>query len=165
MTVKIELCLNAEEIKSVLFHPDIWPCISDDGMTQEQFSFDFNSHYYLKVVADGKLAGFYVIHALNSATVFIHANILPDYRKKYAKESGIKVLQFLDNMLGEGHQKIIAHIPEIYPNVLHFTLNQGFTEEGRLTKAYWHKGKLYDIHILAMPRTDIRGKTHGNRCT
>ena len=152
----VKKSFNPDVIKSVLFEPQIWDCIAEDGQVQSHFMVDFNVNCFLTLTTEaGELAGLYILHPHNGATLIIHAHVLPSFREKYAFISGQAILKYIKESMPPKYQKIIAFIPEIYPNVYHFTRKHGFKDEGLLTKAYRKNNKLHDIHLLGMMRADI----------
>ncbi len=150
-----------EDIIKILKDPDIWETIADHDVDKDSYQIDHNGHVYLAVANGLDVIGLYVLHAHNSATLVIHANILKKYRKEFATRSGELALSWLDHYMPDKYQKVIAEIPEIYEQVYHFARNRGFEDEGRLTKAYWKNDKLYDIHILGMSREAISNRYRG----
>ena len=158
MGVSIEQIWDVKLIYSVLKDPRIWKTISNDGQTSDKFviNVDAEDYYYLAVAHSNICIGIYVLHPFNDCTLEIHANILPEYRKEFATQSGEKVLEWFDKNAPEKYQKLIARIPEIYPEVYHFTLNRGFSDEGRLIKGCRKKGNLCDLHILGLERSALK---------
>ena len=154
MGVSIEQTWDENLIYSILKDPDIWADISDDYSDIAKFQIDpkLDGYYFLAVWSGMTCIGLYILHPFNNVTLEIHANILPAHREKCAKDSAKAVLQWIDEYIPERYQKLIARIPECYPHVYHFTLNNGFNDEGRLVKAYQEDGELYDIHILGLER-------------
>lgn len=105
------------------------------------------------VLSDNELIGLYRLHQLGSVTHQIHAMILPDKRKEYAKESGRVILQWcLDNL---DFKKLIAEIPAKYMNVYHFTKGQGFKDEGINRMSFMKDGELWDKYNLGMTRQEV----------
>ncbi len=154
--VKMARSYNPDVIKSVLFNPEIWDAISEDGQSQANFVVDFNENIFLAVLTeDDELAGLYILHPFNGATLQIHANMLPSFREKYAQSSGKVVLEWIRDHAPPKYQKIIALIPEIYSRVYHFTRKFGFDDEGLLLKAHRKNNQLHNIHILGINRADL----------
>jgi len=143
MGIHIEQVWDEDLILSVLKEPRIWETISDDGQSSDKFVVDVEAedYYFLAVVRENICVGIYVLHKFNDCTLEIHANILPQYRKECATESGEKVLHWFDKNVPDKYQKLVARIPEVYPEVYHFTLNRGFNDEGQLI-AHHHRDRL-----------------------
>ena len=146
MGIHIEQVWDEDLILSVLKEPRIWETISDDGQSSDKFVIDVEAedYYFLAAAKDNVCVGIYIIHPFNSCTLEVHANILPEYRKECAKISCQMALKWVYENTPEKYQKLMARIPEIYPEVYHFTLHQGFNDEGRLVKGYRKDGNLCD---------------------
>jgi RimJ/RimL family protein N-acetyltransferase len=139
-------------IKSILFHPEIWKTIAEDGQDQTFFDIDTNKNCFVEI-KEKETIGLYILHAHNSATLEIHAHILPEHRQKHSIESGRIILKWiLDNT---GYHKVIAQVPEIYPNVKKFCINNNFKVEGVNRKCYWKDGKLIDQWLLGITKQEI----------
>ena len=125
----------------------LWDEVSEDDA--EPFWPDVVNEFWIGIYEDG-LSGIYRIHAINGVTWQIHALMID---RTHSKESGKKILEwFYDEGIG---YKLIAEIPVIYPNVYHFTKNQGFTDEGINRLSFMKDGKLVDTHRLGMTREEI----------
>lgn len=155
--MRIERTFDEQVVKSVMLHPAIWATVAEETQDPEKWEPEMVADCWLQIVCDGKLIGLYNIHAHNSVTLEIHAQVLPEYRSEYAKESSRQVLQWiLDSEDAAGYEKVIAQIPTLYPQVKHFTLNAGFQEEGLNRLSYRKDGKLYDQWLLGITRQEIK---------
>lgn len=159
----IEPTYDERIVKSVLFNPKIWECIKEENAQKESFVIDFTKNVFLRVRVNGQTAGMYIVHAFNGTTLQIHANILPEFRDKYATYSARAVLSYIDENFDEKYRKIIALIPRRYANVYLFTKKQGFVDEGLISDAYFKDGELDDIHILGLKRFKIQELIDGVR--
>lgn len=160
--MRIERTFDAEIIKSVMLHPDIWETCAEDGQHPAMFEPETEADCWLNVLRGTSLVGMYNVHAHNSVTLEIHAQILPEYREECAKESSRQVLQWiLDN--APEYQKVIAQIPTLYPNVKHFTMNAGFQEEGINRLSYMKNGKLYNQWLLGITKPEIEAFLGGKQ--
>jgi hypothetical protein len=159
MAVCIEQVWDEELIYSVLRDERIWPTISNDGDTPEKFTVDVDADdfFFLAVAKENVCIGIYILHPFNNCTMEIHANILPEFREANANESAQKILEWFDKHMDEKWQKIMCRIPSLYPQVYHFTLNRGFTDEGRLVNAFRKNDELHDVHILGLERKTLKG--------
>lgn len=146
---------DLDVIKYVIANETIISEISSDGKLPASMEIDPVRNCFLVIAVKNEIIGLYIFHPVNSATVEIHANILPEYRKEFADQSLAVALEWLEKELPEAYVKIVANIPDVFPNVYHFALKHGFVEEGRLTQAYRKDGALCDIHILGMQRSEI----------
>lgn len=159
MGISIEQIWDEELIYSILKEPRIWKTISNDGQTSDKFVIDVDAkdYYFLAVARANICIGIYILHPFNDCTLEIHANILSEYRKECATESGEKILEWFDKNAPKKYQKLVARVPQVYPEVYHFTLNRGFCDEGRLIKGCRKNGKLCDLHILGLERKTLKG--------
>lgn len=148
--LKAERTFDIALVWQIINHPEIMECISEDGLNQHNP--DVIREFWVAIFNDQDVIGIYNIHQIYSKTWQIHAHILPQHRD-YAKESGRVILRW-----ALGHiqfNKLQAIIPDLYPNVYHFTLGQGFKDEGLMRESYFKNGDLYDQHILGISRDEI----------
>lgn len=133
---------NITDIRKVLCHPEIYDCISgDDSPDICDFSppIDASIEYIAGYVEDDIIA-IMVYHNINSE-LKIHIQVLPEFRKEYAKEFARIALKF-----GEAKNAIIyAEIPECYPNVISFAKEFGFQEYGSIKNGRVKKCVEYDV--------------------
>jgi len=141
-------------IKSVMKHPEIWKVAAEDHIEIAEWEPEVKGECWLQIVVNDELIGLYNIHALNSVTAEIHAQVLPEYRKKHSKLSAALVLAWIIENEPQ-YQKIVANIPLLYENVINFTLNAGFQCEGVNRQSYLKDGKLYDVAMLGITKPEI----------
>ncbi len=146
-----------DAIREIMFNPSIWERCAEDGQEQDEYNPETEADCWLLLEAEEGYIGAYNIHPHNSATLEIHAHILPKYRKKYAMESGDLVLRWILDEAPERYQKVIAQIPACYQNVVDFTLAHGFVEEGINRLSDRINGILSDVWLLGITRTEIKG--------
>lgn len=158
MGISIERTYSNFDVERILKTPGLWELISEDEQDIRKFSVDasLTDFYYLKVMFDGVCLGLYVLHPFNDITMEIHANMLPEFREKYANASAEKVLEWIAVHLPPKKQKIIARIPSVFPNIYHFTLKHGFSDEGLLKNATIKNRELCDVHIVGIERKSIK---------
>lgn len=142
--------LDAGIILNAFENEQLWDEISEDGV--ESYIPDVINEFWV-ALTDDKLIGFYRIHALNTITYQIHAFILPEFRKKYAKQSGELILHWCLDMLE--FNKLVAEIPFKYENVYRFTKSMGFKDEGINRQSFLKDGKIWDAHRLGITREEI----------
>ena len=154
--VVAERTYNNELVKKILVDDGLWPTVTEDGMSVSEFYPDCKKDCYLLVKnkADGIL-GVYNLHPINSATLQIHAQVFPRYRKAYSKQTGYATLRWIKDNSPKDFVKVIAIIPCLYPNVHDFTLMFGFELEGVLSCSFKKNGVLHDQWILGLSRSDI----------
>lgn len=142
-------------INSIMFHPEIFDCVSEDNQDVGSQEFDVNADCWVSMMVDDKCIGVYNMHPLNSATLEAHAHILPEYRKAHSNNSIVKMFEWILNECPEMYQKFIVNIPSIYPNVKRFCLRNGFTNEGVNRLSHRKNGDLCDIHMLGITKPEI----------
>ena len=141
---------DVDLIWSIVFQPDLWETVAEDN--PPTFKPDVINEAWVLITNDGEPIGCYNLHSLNNVTWEIHAFILPAHRE-HAKESGRLILRWSLNNIN--FHKLQAVIPAMYPNVYHFTLHQGFTDEGLSRKSYMKNNQLHDQHILGITRDEV----------
>ena len=162
--MRISRTFDPQIVRSVMCSPAIWETVAEDNQIPETFDPEMVADCWLKIVSGGTLLGLYNIHAHNSVTLEIHAQILPEYRREFGKESSRLVLEWIvSNEEAEGYEKVIAQIPTLYPKVKHFTLNAGFQEEGINRLSYRKNGQLYDQWLLGITRPEIEAFLGGTQ--
>ncbi len=151
--ITVERTLDADLIKSVMLHPDIFKTVAEDGQEPGDFKINVDSEAWVSMSVNDELIGLYVFHPHNSVTLEIHAHILPKFRKEHAIESGKMALTwFLEN---GNYQKLIAQVPVMYENVKNFCLINGFKIEGVNRMSHMKNGELMDLTLLGITRQEV----------
>lgn len=140
-------------IKSIMFLPEIFSCVAEDGMSKEDYEPEVISGCWLVIKDDDTVIGLYYLHAINGVAVQIHAHVLPEFRKEYSRKTGIVALEYL--LANTEYKKVIAVIPVIYENVKKFTESYGFVFEGINRLSYMKNGVLVDQWMLGATRQEI----------
>ncbi len=154
--IKLERCYDVERIKSVFTHPDIWATIAEDNQIVDDFRVDFDSELYMAVYADTQLIGFYAFAVKSGAELDIHAQILPEHRKKHALASGKAILEWFYRDAPTRFVKLTAQVPFKYPNVKDFCLAVGMSIEGINRKSYRKNGEIFDQWHLGIMREEVK---------
>lgn len=155
MDINLEVITEAQTVEDIVFADGVWQCIAEDGFYQSDFMADVENDCWVGVYVDSQIIGAFNFHLLNSATAQLHIHILPEYRDDYANECIPFMWRwFLENKRKEC-VKIVASIPACWPNVYHFSKNNGMKDEGINRKSYWKNGKLYDQWMLGATIKDI----------
>lgn len=142
----LTLKLSKEDARTVLETPAIFETISEDGMTEVPLP---DGPIYLCGYVP-ELVGCFILHKQSKATVECHVQVLPEHRKERAEEFGRAVIEW--TWENTGAVKIVAQIPEIYPNVLRFAQSMGFQLEGINTKSHIKGGVLHDQWYVGLRR-------------
>jgi len=136
---------DIDEIREVMCHPEIYPCISDDNSYK---SIDFvppMNVTYLAGYIDGMVIGLFIIDSTET-NITVHIQVIPEFRQLYAKEFARMALQF-----GEVKNAVIySEIPVCYQNVMRFAKSFGFEEYGLIKGDCFKDGILYDTIILRL---------------
>jgi hypothetical protein len=114
----------------------MWDDISEDNAPP--YKPDLIDEVYMGVYADGVYIGMYRLHALTSVLWELHAFILPAQRS-HSADSWKPVQEWIVENL-TGARKVIANIPECFPNVIRFAESQGFKEQGYNSESYTKNG-------------------------
>ncbi len=149
-------------IKGVMF--TLWDVAAEDCMTVNEFEPDVNDDCWVEMIADGECAGVYHLHALNSCTLKIHAQMLPEFRKEYSLDSGRAILQWIIDNTDDSYQKVVAEVPTIYQNVIKFVIANGFKLEGINRLSYRKSGIIYDQCLMGITRPEIEEFLNGQCC-
>ena len=132
------------DINHVLKHPVIYDAISSDNSPcSEYFLAPITDEYrYIVGKAEGEIIGLLVYHSYKDGEE-CHVQVLPEHRKKYAKEFGGLSLKFRDKT-----KPLYAEIPDYHKNVLNFALRNNFEVIAKEDKGYLKNGVEYPINIL-----------------
>jgi hypothetical protein len=144
-----ERTADKDLIKRILTTDGIWEMITDHGMKKEDYEPD-ESWLYVVGKVEEKEIGIVLVHATPDGFNKCHVQIVPEYRKEHSKEFGIKGMEWLWG--NTDYEKLVATIPEIYPNVVRYALNQGFKLMGKMKRGYENNGIICDKLLLAIER-------------
>jgi len=141
-------------VHAIMTEPEMFATVAEDGQRPEQFRPDVHSEAWLMMFDDEDVYALYRVHAMNSVTCEIHAQVRPKHRKVRSRETGVLALKWIyDN--APQYKKVICWVPEIYPNVRAFAESFGFELEGTNKKSYIKGGKLRDQWLLGISREAI----------
>lgn len=141
----VEQVFDKDRIAKVLKDPEIFDRIAEDGILSSDYQIPDDAIYVMNEDSTALM----IYHHHNSVTLECHVQVLKDYRD-IAMDFGKSALQWAwDNTKAS---KIVAQIPEIYPDVLKFALKNGFEIEGINESSYIKNGELYDQIYLGLIR-------------
>lgn len=151
----IKLTQDYGFVLSVLNHPEMLTRISESAQGFE-FTLDLvrkmgSEGYLLGWYIDEEIKGFYWIHHYMPSILQIHAHF-PKENRGFSKGSGNAMLKWLNDNSAPQYRKYMAMIPECYPDVIGFSVREGLTKEGVLTKAFNKGGNMIDLCILGASR-------------
>ncbi len=130
-------------IKSVLLDEWIIDRICEDGSGPEDIDLDDGAIY----LTDDEVSGIGIFHRVNIITCEFHIQMLD---RSKAMEFGASCLDFIWN--NTKLNKIIAQIPEIYPDVCRFAEKHGFKVEGINRGAYLKNSEISSIRYYGLER-------------
>lgn len=139
----IKECFNVDDIKEVLCHPEIYNTIASDECPKlEDFEPPMGEEYlYMVGYVKGAPIGVMIYHKYKDGNK-CHVQVLPEYRKEYAKKFGEQSLLF------RGTLPLYAEIPDLYKNVLDFALMNNFKVIDVKKNDYIKNGKTYNMNVL-----------------
>ena len=142
---------DLEFVDAVLTHPAIYPHISDDYSPSIK---EFTAKPLLKrpacYVLMYKDYGLVLSQPMNGTMFDTHITMLPEHRGKDAIEASDGFAHYL--FTETTCEKIMAIIPELFPNVMNFVQRIGFKAEGHLTKSIKKNGKLIDQYVFGLEK-------------
>lgn len=150
--LKADITTDKALIKSILMNEEIFKAIKDDGFSGS-FEPDIENETWVSITVNDKCIGVYNFHGRGVITCEIHAHILPEYRKEFSLESGLKILQWFVKYFK--YRKLVAQVPFCHPNVKAFCLANGFKEEGINKGSYLKNGELLDQWYLGITDKEI----------
>ena len=141
-------------IRKIMTRPDILATVAEDHFSDTDYVPEVNGQCWLRMIVDGETIGLYTLHVRNCVPLEIHTGILHEYRKKYSHESIRKALRWIIDNAPE-YQKVIAWVPEIYPNVKNFACRNGFRIEGVNLISFLKNGVLDNQWLLGITKAEI----------
>lgn len=134
---------DLHEIKTIICNPAIYDTIaSDKAPSLDDFEIPIDDeHLYVGGYVKGEIIALMVYHKHLDGNE-CHVQVLPDYRKEYAKRFGEQSLNF------RGTLPLYAEIPDLYKNVLSFALINGFEVINVRENDYIKNGKRYNTNVL-----------------
>lgn len=122
--------------------------LAEDYESVDELTIDCKKDCWLDI--DGM--GLFHLHADNSTTTYIHAQVLKPYRY-LSEEIGYAVWNWvLDNT---EYQKFITVVPVIYPHVKAYTEKMGMIEEGLNRKSACKNGEIIDQWLMGITRKEV----------
>ena len=139
----VKQTIDIDEIRSILCNPAIYDTITDDNSPlAKDFKPPINDDYlYIGGYVKGNIIALMVYHKYLDGNK-CHVQVLPDFRRKHAKDFGEQSLLF------RGTLPLYAVIPDLYQNVLDFALFFGFKIIDKKLNSCVKDGKSYNDNIL-----------------
>lgn len=154
--ISLKKAESVEEVGKILCNPELFGRIAEDGHDLENYNIPFDGHQcYMMIMLDDDAIGVWNLYPVNTVTLNIHCNILKSHRK-HGKEAGRLILEWFVNDCPKQYHKLNAEIPEVYPEVYHFTKGFGFQDEGINRKSIMKDGVLIDQYRLGTTRDETK---------
>lgn len=138
------------DIDAVLRHPEIWGRISSDESPKAQDWEISRRGVYLGGYVDGEVVAIMVFHEVGDSVGKCHIHTIPERRKEIAAEFAQGALEWYWTYFD--HDRLLAEIPTLYPDVIGFAKKFGFEEVGIGQDPFLKSGQLYDKVILRLER-------------
>lgn len=136
---------DLDEIRAVICHPEIYPLISDDECPPaDDFEIPLDGFTYIAGFNGGELVSMMVYHQFRDG-IKLHMHVLPGHRN-LSREFGSLCLPELT----KHNLPVYAEIPEIYENVIKYSIEFGFEIIDTEPKAYLKGGQRHDVFILRL---------------
>ena len=129
----------------------LWDAVAEDNAAP--YAPDIINEFWVGVFADKEYVGMFRLHQLISVLWEGHAFILPDKREHSAGSGEAFKRWIVDNV--PDAQKVIANVPECFPNVIGFLKKMGFKEQGYNSHSYTKNG-IVGIYQLGMTVEEMR---------
>ena len=133
--MEVKPTTDKEVIKSVLCNEWIYSRISEDGAPSIE---EYDPPMDVLYLTDSDLSGIMIFHPVNAASYEMHIQMIDKSKAMEFCQSCVK--WFWNNSEAI---KIIAQIPEIYPDVCRFAEKNGFIKEGVNRSSYRKNGEIY----------------------
>ena len=132
--MRIERTYDKELIKGIMSIPEIWATISEPGEAiPDEYNVD-EAFYLIGLDDDNEVVGLFIVHDTSIGIPQCHVQVIPEKRKEHTDQFGRDSIDWIWSYTYIN--KMMAFIPEVYPNVKAFSERMGFVEEGFLTKTY-----------------------------
>lgn len=130
---------DANEIKKVLCHPDVYERINDDHCPpSERFTPPDWARYIAGYAPE--IIGVMIFHG---SPVKCHIGVLPEHKGKaflFAKRA----------IQASGYQSLYAEIPNCYQNVIEFSKYLGFKQGETKPDDFLKNGELFDVTVMRL---------------
>lgn len=145
-------CIRLTDYQQALFVMQaMWDNISEDGAPP--YIPDLVNEFWVSIMtSDNEFIGMFRMHQHTSIMWEGHVFILPD-KRHHAKFVGDHMKAWIKENLTDA-KRVIANVPECFPNVMGFLRNNGFEEQGYSPNSY-NKGGVIGIYQYGMNIEDM----------
>jgi len=138
---------DVDKIKSVLCDEWIYNRISEDGSPPvEEYEHNTGALYLI----DDALSGLMIFEPMNAVTAEMHVQMLD---KSKGVEFGLACIEWL--WTNSKAIKIVAQVPELYPDVCKWALKIGLEQEGTNRSSYLKGGKVYSQIYYGLIKPEV----------
>ena len=140
----MHLALNIEDAERIINHPQIYPCVKDDGSPPE---FYVPEGMVTVVAYDPDAVACTAFHWRNSSTIEVHVQVIPEARQKSLKYGELMLEWLWENTPA---QKMVGLVHD--RKTLLWTLKLGFKIEGICTASLQQNGRLINQTHIGISR-------------
>lgn len=151
--ISIERTFDTDLVRSIMSNAELLKRSggSDVSIYDPENQPDF---FYLTPMRDGVVIGVALFYNLNNAFCYqAHVNYLPDYWGTWLVGYTKEALKYMFN--NTQCMKVMAFVPDYYPEVLKHTLRAGFTIEGYLRNSTISNGLLDNQSLVSIEKCQI----------
>ena len=135
---------NIEDAEYIINHPDIYPCVKDDGSPE---SFAVPEGMVTIVVYDPDPVACTAFHWRNTITIEVHTQVLPEARKMSYEYGRVMLDWIWSNTPAE---KLVGLVHD--RKTLLWTLKLGFKKEGVCTASLKQNGRFINQAYIGISR-------------
>lgn len=151
-----ERTIDYDLIKQIVTHSKIWPHITDDfsGKPEDFNPIQHESAFYLLVKEEREVLGVFALYPKNRICWEVHTCLLPTAwgkRARHAAKDGMRWIFEHTECL-----RLITDVPEYNVLALRFAHMAGMTQFGINPKSYMKNGKLHDVTMLGISKTEAK---------
>ena len=145
---------DAELIKRMVTHPEVYPYLSDDGSpSRDEWQPVINDAvYYVLAARDSSPVGLWMFHPQNSVCYEGHSVVLPEMQGNGAEIAVMVQVWMFEHT---PCQRIIGNAPMCNPRALYYAQKAGMQPFGVNVKSYLKDGVLYDQIVLGVSKEDV----------
>ena len=140
-------CVDKEDISRIINHPKVFKWLSDD-LSPSPFVPVVEDLYIMNEEKTGVIR----IDPVNGITCEVHTATLPELwgrSDKFVKE--VITWGFTNTL----YQKAITYIPKYNRPAIQIAKRCGMVKEGRITRSFLKKWKLYDMEIYGLQKKEF----------
>jgi hypothetical protein len=152
----LKRCLieDAEFVRRIITHPDVYPGVTDDGSGPAEKwnrAGEILSNPDIYALSPNPNALFLYL-PINSATTEVHTCILPDGRGREGVRAAKESIRWIFTQTD--FRKIISWVPSFNRAALVFARMAGLSREGINRMSFLKDGTLFDQHLLGITKEE-----------